>query len=136
VAPGAVIASKVAAASYMRTAIEATKVAFAGFLLPYMFVFAPILLLMPQDLLISILSLIAAVTGIIAFQVAFVGHYLEACHFGERFLFILSSGLLIAFLFMKSPAWFGVGVTLFAMLSILQWRKRTAIRSAGKPLPI
>jgi len=136
VAPGAVIASKVAAASYMKTAVEATKVAFAGFLLPYMFVFAPVLLLMPQDPLISVLSLAAAVMGIVAFQVAFVGHYLEPCHFAERFLFILSAGWLITFLFMKNPAWFGVGATLFAVLSILQWRKRAATRAASGPVPI
>jgi len=132
VAPGAVIASKMATASYMKTAVEGTKVAFVGFLLPYMFIFAPFLLLMPQSASVAIMSLVASVLCIIAFQVCFVGHYMTTCHVLERILFFCCGGILISFLLLKNIVWLALGIVLFVLFSLRQFRKKNAVSVAGQ----
>ncbi len=48
IAPSAILASRMAGASYMRTAVESAKVAVAGFLVPFMFVMSPVFILRPE----------------------------------------------------------------------------------------
>ena len=124
VAPGAVIASKVAGASYFKTAIEATKVAVAGLILPYMFVFAPVLLFMPQAPLSAAMCVVAAIMCLISFQVAFVGYYISTCHILERILALGAAAFFLVCLLRHSAMFLIGGLALFAVTSVIQWRKK------------
>ena len=129
IAPGAIIASKIASASYMKTATEGTKVAIAGLLLPYAFVYAPVLLLLPQNSLFATLSIIGAVLFLICLQISFVGMYVETCSLFERLLVFIVAMLLMAFILLKSYLLFPVAIVIFAVSTIWQiqkWRLRTS----------
>ncbi|MGB3222845.1 MAG: TRAP transporter fused permease subunit [Desulforhopalus sp.] len=55
VAPGSIVASKIAGASFMKTSWEATKLAAPFFLVPYFIIFNPVLVLEPQKDFVGII---------------------------------------------------------------------------------
>ena len=131
VAAAAIVASKLTGAPYMQTAVEGTKVAFAGILLPYFFIPAPILLLMPQETTSAILSIIACALFIITFQITFVGHYFTECSPGERILFICSGLIFIWFFIFMNSIIFAFGIVSFILLTTWQWRRRRLLRGSN-----
>lgn len=97
VAVVALIAARVAGGSYVKTAIEATKAAFAAYILPFLFVYSPILVLKPKEQFIEGLSVLSTIIGLIGFQGFFVGHLIGQCSLLQRIL--AGVGALLAFLF-------------------------------------
>ncbi|MBW1799859.1 MAG: TRAP transporter fused permease subunit [Deltaproteobacteria bacterium] len=126
----AMVAAKMAEARYMQTAIESTKVAAGGFLLPFMFIYCPILLLKPDSISMGILKLIAVALGLITLEIGLVGYFRLNCLFFERALAIGSAVCLIAFLPMESFTIFIAGLVLFFLLCVSQWRKKKALEPA------
>jgi TRAP-type uncharacterized transport system fused permease subunit len=124
----ALIASKLAEASYMKSAIEATKAAIGGFLIPIMFIYCPILLLQPQEPLGAVLGIIAAVLCLLSLEVAFVGYYLGSCSAVERVLTAVGGASLLVFFILKSEIMFMIGVTLCVLVTFSQWRKKRPLR--------
>ena len=123
VAIGALIAARMASANYMKTAIEATKVAIGGFLLPYMFIYVPILLLQPQKPILAAIGLIACVGTLLALQIGFVGYYRTDCGWLERILALVSAALLFTYIFLQNYIVFLAGIAIFVLLTLWQWRK-------------
>ncbi len=127
VAIGAMIAAKLAGGNYIRTAIESVKAAAAGFLLPFMFIYCPVLLLQSQEPLSAVTGIIASIILLLASQIAFVGYYFIRCRPIERALSLLSAGLLMAFLPLQHYALFAIGIVIFALLTFWQFKlKRKA----------
>ncbi len=124
VAIGVIIAAKLAGGNYIRTAMEAVKVAAAGFLLPFMFIYCPVLLLQSQEPLSAVTGIIASIILLLALQIAFVGYYFTRCRPIERALSLLATGLLIAFLPLQNYALFSTGIIIFTLLTIRQFRNR------------
>lgn len=129
----ALIAAKLADAPYMQSAIEATKAAVGGFIIPIMFIYCPFLLLQPQDPLGAVMGLIAAVACLFALEVAFVGYYLRNCTVLERVLAGAGGVALLIFFILKSHTLFGVGLVLCAIITLLQWRKKGARTERAVP---
>jgi len=122
VAIGVVIAAKLAGGSYTRTAIEALKVAAAGFLLPFMFIYCPSLLLQPQEPLIAVTGIIASIILLMSLQIAFVGYYFTWCRPIERAIFLVAGALLFLFLPLQHYALFAAGIVIFALTTFWQFR--------------
>ncbi len=55
------ITAKIAEAPYMKTAKESIKAAVAGFMVPYIFVFCPVILLKPREPLFAVVAVIASI---------------------------------------------------------------------------
>jgi TRAP-type uncharacterized transport system fused permease subunit len=127
----ALIASKLAEASYMASAIEATKAAIGGFIIPIMFIYCPFLLLQPQEPLGAVMGIIAGVACLFALEVAFVGYYLQSCTIVERFLAALGGLSLLIFFIVKSPILFFAGLILCIVITLLQWRKKSVHAREG-----
>lgn len=134
VAPAAVVASRLAQTSFIRTAIEEVKPAIAGFLVPYMIIWSPILILEPQGpLLVSLSKLLGLFVAILALQIGINNHYFLPCKTFERAISFFSAGLL----FLGSPfkgisflAALFLGLIAFVVLTVGQTiRKR---RVTGK----
>ena len=134
VAAAAIVASKMTGAGYIQTAIEATKVALVGILLPYFFVVAPVLLLLPQETTSAFLSLIACAFFIVALQVAFVGYYLTKSTILDRCLFVAIAFIFVMFLIWKSTVLFSGGLIAFFLMTLWQWKKKKSI-SEVVPMP-
>jgi TRAP-type uncharacterized transport system fused permease subunit len=124
VAMAAIIASKLAGAPYMKTAVEATKVAIGAFIIPILFIYCPVLLFAPQETFSAITGIIASVLIISAFQVTFVGYFLAGCKLPERALSLLGATLLLVYVITKSLIFFSAGIVGLAMFIFLQLRKR------------
>ena len=125
VAMVSLIASRIAGGKYIPTAIESTKAALAGFLIPFMFIYCPILLFQPgENMLYECLGLLAVLVLFFSFEVSFVGFYQARCGFYERILFLISGLLMAVFIFLHTYAALGVGLALFVFGTIFQRRKK------------
>lgn len=123
VAVVALVAARLSGASYLGSSIESTKVAIAGFLLPFFFVYCPILLLKPQNLFWEILGILAMSLCLVSLQIGFVGHYMKECSLWERILSGIAGVLLFTFFPLKNYFLFFLGVALFMLLTLSQWKK-------------
>lgn len=74
VAFAALVASSIANASYFRTGIEAAKLGFLGFLIPFLFVYNPALLGYFEDPLFGVLSIILTVALILLMSAGLTGY--------------------------------------------------------------
>jgi TRAP transporter 4TM/12TM fusion protein len=95
IAISAIPAAGIAKASYMRTALESTKVGLIGFLIPYLLIFAPELMLEDWSsiqLLISVISSVAAIFALGAVIAGYTYHYLNGF---ERLLFGIAAAFLL-----------------------------------------
>jgi TRAP-type uncharacterized transport system fused permease subunit len=126
VAMAALIASKIAQASYIKTATESVKTAFGGFTVPFLFIYCPFLLLLPQEPISAVLGIIGSLVFLFAAEVAFVGYYLVRCTFLERILAV--GGAVLVFLSIVLSNWslLCVGLVMMATLTFSQWKKRYA----------
>jgi TRAP-type uncharacterized transport system fused permease subunit len=126
VAPGALIACKLAGSPYMKTAWEATKVAIVGIFIPFVFVYAPVMLLFPQEPVSAVLCIMAAVAFIVALQSSFVGYFMRSCTLWERTLGLTATVILGVYVVTQALGWFLLGMVLFVVMVAWQWRKKRA----------
>lgn len=120
----ALIAAKLAEASYFKSAIEATKAAVGGFIIPFMFIYCPVLLLQPQEPFEAALGIIASVTCLFALEVSFVGYYFTHCDLVDRLLAGASGLSFLAYFVSGRPLLFCAGLTLCVCVSLMQLRKK------------
>ncbi|MCK5163706.1 MAG: TRAP transporter fused permease subunit [Desulfobacula sp.] len=120
----ALIAAKLAGAPYIKTAIEATKAAIGGFIIPFMFIYCPVLLLQPQALIPAIFGITACIVCLFVLEVAFVGYYFINCNFVERMLATLAGLSLIVYLILQNYILFFTGIIFFVILTCIQLKKR------------
>lgn len=120
----AIIGSKLAGASYMKTAIETIKIAGIGLLLPFMFVYAPVLLLSPRPGDAVVKAVIASVMLILAAQFAYVGYFLAPCNYLERLLWLAVAVFLFLFLPTSNVFFFWTGIIASILLTLFQYHTR------------
>ncbi len=123
-APAALIASGIAGGSYLKTAIEAVKVGAIAFLLPFMVIWNPALLLQPNDLASAVTVIVAALAAILMLQASLVGYYLTVLNLGERVISAATAVLLIAHIATGSYLLFFIGFAICLLLTLWQWRRK------------
>ena len=118
VALGAFAAAGVARTSPGRTSLTAFRVAAAGFIVPFMFVYGPELLLIGSPGQIA-LSVTTAIIGVTCLSAALCGWMLRGLHWVER-LVLLGAAVLLMF-----SGWvtdiIGVGLLLMALAAQRVW---------------
>lgn len=112
----AIVAAGLAQADWWKTGWTATRCALASFVIPYMWVFGPQLLMMgsPGEVM---LAFVGAAIGAVAVAGAVQGWLLTRAGWLERIL-LLAGGLLLI-----KPGWLtdAAGVVLLALVFIYQW---------------
>lgn len=115
VAPGAFVAAGIAGAAMMRTAWSACRLGLVVYILPYMFVYNPALLLYgdPKDV---ILSAITAFIGVYALACGIQGYMIRSTKIHERIILFIAAIALI------KPGWISdlVGIILLASVVLMQ----------------
>jgi TRAP transporter 4TM/12TM fusion protein len=119
----ALIASRLAEAS----------AAVGGFLIPFMFIYCPILLLQSQELLQAVIGVIASITCLFVLEVAFVGYYFMDCNVGERLLAAAGGALLFIFFILGNHVLFIAGLIISILLTLLQWRRKHVLVRKAVP---
>ena len=111
-----------------KTGVAAFQLGIAGFIIPFMFVYAPELILVGSFWKI-VIAFFTAVLGIVCLAAAVQRCFLVKTTWYEALL------LLVTALFLIKPGvqTDALGLTLFAIVLALQWmrRKRTALQTAG-----
>lgn len=121
----AVAACGIARSPFLQTAWHGTRVAFVGFVVPFMFVYRPALLTLgtaPQILL----ALTFAVLGVVLTSIALVGYSYRKLLLPERLLAAVGG---IALIFPARLADF-IGLGALLAFAILQWTIRAPARPA------
>lgn len=85
----AVVASRLAGASYIKTALHSMAAAAAAYCLPYIFAYNEQLLLINFEVFLFIKILGLTLLGLFCFQIGFVGYFLRHLNIGERVLALL-----------------------------------------------
>lgn len=106
----------------LRTGVNASKLAIAAFIIPYMFVLNPELLLVDGVTGSLMLSLLTAVVGMIALSSSLIGFLIRPMSMIERMV-LGGSGLMMIKPGLMTDV---IGVSFFAAILIIQWRKNRA----------
>jgi TRAP transporter 4TM/12TM fusion protein len=125
VALAAYAGSGIAGANPMKTGVNAAKLAIAAFIVPYIFVLAPELLMINATFMTVMISMITAICGMWGLSLAMIGFCQHVLTIPQRIVFFLGGLCLIV------PGTYtdlaGVAILLVAFL----WQKR----NTGGPLP-
>jgi len=126
VAGAVVIASGMAGASFLKSGWETMRAGLGGLAMPWMVVFAPVLVLKSTDggALYATMDMIACITLVIALQIAIWGQYLARLTWAERGPMILSIVLLFFHVFESEPVAFVFGISIFIAVTVEQFIKR------------
>ena len=106
----------------LKTGVHASKLAVAAFIIPYIFVLSPVILMVDATPLTLIVATLSALAGMIAVSSALCGFLADHCRPYERLL------LIIAGLLMIKPGGMTdlVGCAIFAAILAMQYRRMKA----------
>lgn len=127
VALAAFAGAGIAGGNALRTGINASKLAIAAFIIPYMFVLSPVILMIDATAGTLILTTITAIIGMVALSSALIGYLADTCRPYERLLLIAGGLMMIKPGMMTDLA----GFALFAVILLSQWKRRKAVQVAA-----
>ena len=122
VALAAYAGSGISGGNALRTGVNASKLAIAAFIIPYMFVLSPELLMLSPEPLHILVAVLTAIIGMVALSSALIGYLADQCAAWERIVLILSGLLMIKPGVTTDLA----GVALFAVVLFLQMKRKKA----------
>jgi len=127
VALAAYAGSGIAKSDPFWTGVNASKLAVGAFIVPYIFVFNPAMVLIGTTPYLLALNLVTASGGMFGVGVAMIGFCLAPMNWVERAWFAIGGLLLID----PGLATDAVGLAMLAVGLAYQWRKQRARKSAG-----
>lgn len=120
VALAAFAASGISGGDPIKTGVTSAKLAVAAFIIPYMFVFNPALLMIGASLSEIVWVVFTALIGMIAIGAGMIGYWYRACNWIER-LIILATGILLIFPETITDIF---GVIMFGIMFAIQYKAR------------
>ena len=127
IASAALVASQIAKAPYMSTGWTAVRLGLPGFLLPFLFVYHPELLL--EGTVLSCASVIVScVLGLFCMAVFFEGYFFTRLNWAERIAIAIASFLLV------KPGTYSdlIGLAIFLLLLFEQRTKKAKLAAVDK----
>ena len=120
-------ASSIAESNFWKTAWEATKLAMTGFILPFLFIWNPILNLRHMDLFLGLMVILSILLGSMALSSTTYGYYLQPLGKAERIRLLLATLILFGFAFTHYHVLFFIGLVLFILETVKQinWKSNT-----------
>ncbi|MBW2147164.1 MAG: TRAP transporter fused permease subunit [Deltaproteobacteria bacterium] len=131
VALAALAGAGIAGGNYFKTGVEAFKLAVSGFIIPYMIVYNPVLILRPMDTAYAVTSLVAIPVGLFCLTVVIYNYFLDHLASSERILLTIAAVGLFGYSFTKSFLFAGIGTFLFVYVYIMQ-RKRVRLKKMAQ----
>ena len=103
----------------LRTGVHASKLAVAAFIIPYIFVLSPVILMVDATPMTLIVATLSALLGMIAVSSALCGFLADHCRLYERVL------LIVAGLLMIKPGGMTdmIGLAIFAVILAMQYMR-------------
>lgn len=129
VALSALVGASIAGASYFRTSLYAFKICAVVFVLPYLILYNPAIILQPESILVGVMTIIAVLTGMTAFAAVTVNHYISRLTARQRIGAALSVVLLFVYAFTMKDVFFICGIVLFVLFTVSQLRMGSSRKS-------
>lgn len=120
VALAAFAASGISGGDPIRTGVNSAKLAIAAFIIPYMIVFSPALLMIDVTIWQILWVVFTAIMGMIAIGVAIIGYWYRPVSWIERIV-LLAAGLAMIYPESLSDT---VGLIVFGVMFVIQWMTR------------
>ena len=120
VALAAYAGSAIAGGNPMKTAVNASKLGIAAFIIPYVFVFSPVLLGINATITGMIFSTLTALIGMAGLSGAMIGQFADKCKVWERIVLTIGGLCLIDPKLMTDVA----GIALLAIVGIIQYMRK------------
>ena len=120
VALAAFAGAGIAGGNALRTGINAAKLAIAAFIIPYMFVLSPVILMIDATIPGLIMTTVTAIIGMIALSSALIGYLADNCRIYERIILAAGGLLLID----PGAVTDLTGIALFAIVLVLQLKRK------------
>lgn len=127
VALAAFAGAGIAGGNALKTGINASKLAIAAFIIPYMFVLSPVILMVDATIGNVLLATVTAIIGMVALSSALIGYLVDNCRAYERIILIAGGLMMIKPGMLTDIA----GFVLFALVLVLQWQRKKAQRAAA-----
>ena len=126
VALAAYAGSGISGGNPLWTGVNASKLAIAAFIIPYMFVLSPTLLMMDATAGGLIITTVTALIGMVSLSSALIGYLAASCRAWERLVLIVGGLLMI------NPGLLTdlIGAAMFAAILVLQLRRSKGADSA------
>lgn len=127
IAISAFFAANLASASPMKTAFAAMRLGWPAFIVPFLFVFSPSLLLKGE--IIKVLqAVVSATAGVWLVSAGFIGYFMSPLSIDRRVLFVVGGAML---LFPRDAVWWGLwsdiaGLVISASVvafELIRWRR-------------
>ncbi|ASN07475.1 TRAP transporter permease [Virgibacillus necropolis] len=116
----------IAGANPMKTGVTAVKLAIAAFIIPYMFMSQPILLLQGDANVMNVsIALITAMLGMMSISSGMIGYFVSSVNWLERLL-LFAGGLLLVYPDLKFSL---VGLVIFGIIAIIQFTRNKSDKS-------
>lgn len=113
--------SGIAKANPMKAGVTAFKLAIAGFIIPYVFVYNPALLLQDADVLTVIHLVVTALLGMAAVSATMMNYFVYSFKWYERII-LLASGLML--IYPENLPFELSGLALFIIIGFLQHKRK------------
>lgn len=120
VALAAYAGSAISGGNPLRTGVNASKLAIAAFIIPYIFVMSPVILMMNATPLGLIQTLLTSMIGMIAVSSSMIGYMLNNLSIVERIVLFLG-GLCLIFPGAMTDV---IGIAIIAVASFFQYRRK------------
>lgn len=120
VALAAFAGAGIAGGNALRTGVNAAKLAIAAFIIPYMFVLSPVILMIDATIPGLIMTTVTAIIGMIALSSALIGYLADNCRIYERIILAAGGLLLID----PGAVTDLTGIALFAIVLVLQLKRK------------
>ena len=127
VALAAFAGAGIAGGNALKTGINASKLAIAAFIIPYMFVLSPVILMVDATIGNVLLATVTAIIGMVALSSALIGYLVDNCRAYERIILIAGGLMMIKPGMLTDIA----GFVLFAFVLVSQWQRKKAQRAAA-----
>ncbi|MGQ0569890.1 MAG: TRAP transporter permease [Armatimonadota bacterium] len=124
-------AAGIAKTDPFQTAWTATRLALAGIIVPFVFVYSPTILLQGGELSEIITAAVTAVVGVIALSAAVSGYFFTLATWLERAMLVVTAPALI-FHDVRADA---AGIVLLVMVAAIQIVRRRRAALAVRPVP-
>ncbi|MDH3882566.1 MAG: TRAP transporter fused permease subunit [Desulfobacterales bacterium] len=134
IAIGALVASQLAEAEYWPTSWEALKAASTAFILPYLIVFAPVIVLRPDaGFIVSAIQIVAIPLGVLSLQITFSSYFIGTVDRINRAAFGVTALLFFGTVFSRSILFLSAALALLAFCIGSQILKRRQLKTLGAP---
>lgn len=131
VALASLVASGIAGGDYFKTAFTGFKIAIIAFILPYLIIWNPTLILQPESLLIGAMTIMAILLAMLSIGAVITNYFIVHLNTLQKVLFAICAVMLLGYSFTIKYGFFVIGIGLMMLLTLYQLRlKRKALRFA------